>query len=854
MIQVTKMKKCLSRCTLYLNEKEIVCDEIMQAYLNYLLDKKHKKEKLRYVSLMSSPEFIAYSLLFSVIMTYIENTMSVKEFVDEMIENAKSEDIRVIYKNKIWKVLSGDDTVIKLRYEKEKMDYTIRREHGNQLIPYWGKATTYKRNNNLVETRIDYLSEIFNCPKEEVPTVIDKTSLFVLEKSVADRLINNLSISVKRKSPVSFAHLFHVNYLKKNLEPRYIYEGNLGEGIGNINICSTLGGASEWIASAEQGETLAVSSLFCFNTKTMKKEIGGISRLLSNSTVGMQLYDFAFHRDLYHMFTKNQKAETIFMLTPDFLKTILPNGKYNNGNSYVRTVWNCLNGNIQEKVFHINSVTDEEYREVIKLLKKYIRYKDNSFVFEFACRAFGLLRKLRNEVLKINIVEHQGIKLNGYIAAQERLYELKQKIAELEYVDDCNRVEALIHSFYDEIVRGNKKEAELTSFLRNPNHRWERILIVVPYVKQCEEVKKAFADFPLLKVTTPHNYNESEQYDYIIVSGIITFDDKPIMLHMNSPHVVFLLYEFELQDYVVMKDRFIKEYSGDEQEDVVIEKSDELIETLDNEDFGVNAWDDIENILRWSTTSGKYDNGNLGLDRQLSVIAVGLLSDGREFLFSKKNVTRYIPEEKKTISCSPNVLSPGMSFLCYRDFGNRQDVLDVLMEQGVDNYRELQTAMMLVKEWKGLLIRYMEKEHLNWSGIRKALKKAGLELSSGATVQAWLDEDSRIIGPRNKAAYQAIGRLISIFPEAKNFEEYIQATSFVREVHQRATNSITGRLPEIFKRKQKNEIPPSGKLDSMLWEQIDDFVEVLTLDEIKMLNPHKSVPGNYVNVPLEREG
>ena len=110
--------------------------------------------------------------------------------------------------------------------------------------------------------------------------------------------------------------------------------------------------------------------------------------------------------------------------------------------------------------------------------------------------------------------------------------------------------------------------------------------------------------------------------------------------------------------------------AGLEPDDGSMPEAGEPIETV---------WDENLDHIDFSELISRFHSSDAESDiiqsPKVGVVRMGLLDDGRQYLFSKKNVM-YLDQEKNTVrSVSVKDLTRGMSFLYCRDFGNRQDVI-----------------------------------------------------------------------------------------------------------------------------------------------------------------------------------
>ncbi len=239
-------------------------------------------------------------------------------------------------------------------------------------------------------------------------------------------------------------------------------------------------------------------------------------------------------------------------------------------------------------------------------------------------------------------------------------------------------------------------------------------------------------------------------------------------------------------------------------------------------------------------------------DKKVGVVRIGLLEDGRQYLFSKKKIHCLEPEKNKVQTMTVDQLSSGTSFLYCRDFGNRHDIIQAILQEKQESSDTFQRSLELVETWKACLAKYMEQYSTGWTELSKLIGIMGYPNSGGCVVRSWVSPNCCVIGPHDKEAYGAIKKIIARYDGDTTAEEYYKATEYMRHVHNVVTNQITKLLPYVYEETQRGK-EDRNPVRKMLQDNLDEFVEVLTLSEIKSLKQQVMIPGNYVNVPLESE-
>lgn len=116
------------------------------------------------------------------------------------------------------------------------------------------------------------------------------------------------------------------------------------------------------------------------------------------------------------------------------------------------------------------------------------------------------------------------------------------------------------------------------------------------------------------------------------------------------------------------------------------------------------VWDEKLDYTDISEIIHRFHPASTGSDivqeRKIEVVRLGLLDDGRQYLFSKKKVNYLNSEENKVQLIEVDKLIPGMSFLYCRDFGNRHDIINVILKEEKKNSDDFQQSVALMGQWK----------------------------------------------------------------------------------------------------------------------------------------------------------
>lgn len=831
------LQTALDKCELYLGNTRIEKAN-MKKFEQLMLDNFFSDNRLVYTSVIPNDQFLSYVFFFAGIFSYIRNRLSVDDYIKELINSAVDEDFKVTYENRI--------SIIKPPYlvnnklllvsKKGLYDY-VPRSKWNLILDYSGKAKDRVKHSQILNNRVIFYEAIFGSRSKMKAVAFDNVSYIVASRKQTDRILDKLYIGVDslNRKKIKFSELFTVAYQGKDIDCIQKYPGNLGETYPSIWVCSDLTTVRKWFG--EYGEDYPITMLYVADWSTIQRDKGFIHQIFDNKMISLQMYNFFFRFGLMEEVRRLQEADAYWGTTPTYLKQ----------NSDLSTILTAnISGTIVTNCFH-SSVTREEYQDIIRKIRILRKQKDDSPKgFEFMCYAVGLIRHLRTDCSCI-----KDVLIDPYMDSIRHLKEIQEGIYDSTIKDLCSDVCVFVNRLYKDILQNQYKYKKLKEILNDNPHGNK--LLIVPYYHQCNVISFAEKGKYHLDISTPSKMNDRKNYDLIIVSGTFSLRDVPVFLHLNAERTIFFLYGFEKLDYMKLAGYSHKQLHDFEILAGIVPDDDVMPES---EEPREDVWDERLDYVDISEIINRFHPANegsgIGQERKIEVVRLGLLDDGRQYLFSKKKVNYLNSEENKVQPIEVDKLMPGMSFLYCRDFGNRHDIINVILKEEKKNSDDFQQSVALMGQWKSCLVRYMKDHSSSWNDLSRQIGIMGYPNSGGAIIRSWIAPESHVIGPRDKKAYQAIKKIIAPYDGDTTAEAYQKATETVRNIHNIITKKITKILPRVYEDTQRG-IQADTLVKKMLQDDLDEFVEVLNLSDIQSLKQSAMIPGNYVNIPLESE-
>jgi hypothetical protein len=829
------LQTALDKCELYLGNTRIEKAN-MKKFEQLMLDNFFSDNRLVYISIIPDDKFLSYIFLIAGMVAYISNSQSIDDYIYELIEATKeNSNFRVTYGGRIYKInpkFSKKNELCLVNY-KNKLTTRVQRKHWNQVLDYAGNAKDRVKHYQTLKDRVNFYKKVFGNMSKTKSVVFGDISYIVVNRKRANRILDKLYIEIPGMERKKFSEIFTVGYQNGDADEILKYSGNLGEAYPAIGVCNDLVTIKNW---TEEFKDYPVAMLYVADWQTIQRDRGFIHQIFNNKTISLQMYNFFFRFGLMKDIRHLQEADAYWGTTPTYLEQ---------NPDLAASITASTSGTITTNCFH-SSITREEYQDIIRKIRILRKQKEDSPKgFEFMCYAVGLIRRLRTDCSCIG-----DAFINPYIDSIRHLKEIKGNIYDSAIKNLCSDICVFVERLYEDIVQNQYKHKKLKEILNDNPHGNK--LLVVPYYHQCNSISFSGKGKYHLDIATPLKMKERKNYDLIIVSGTFFLRDVPIFLHLHAKRTIFFLYGFEKPDYTKLADYAHKQLH--EFEVLAGTVTGNVMPVLEAASEAV--WDEKLDYTDISEIIHRFHPASTGSDivqeRKIEVVRLGLLDDGRQYLFSKKKVNYLNSEENKVQLIEVDKLIPGMSFLYCRDFGNRHDIINVILKEEKKNSDDFQQSVALMGQWKSCLVRYMKDHSSSWNDLSRQIGIMGYPNSGGAIIRSWIAPESHVIGPRDKKAYQAIKKIIAPYDGDTTAEAYQKATETVRNIHNIITKKITKILPRVYEDTQRG-IQADTLVKKMLQDDLDEFVEVLNLSDIQRLKQSAMIPGNYVNIPLESE-
>lgn len=862
------MKRVLSKCNIAYEGHVISKEQLMRAYALFLLQTMVKKE--HNVGMVLHTGSLCFDVI-TVVYVAILNMISNSTGSGDVIENLNIGDLVIYGTNKRERyefggIIDGkelDPNVAGIKYAtlKQKGDRRyVRETEWRYIEPYYGKSNILDGRGikKKEKTKEDFYIEILDYAKEDVPNIIDTSSVIVASRAKSDQLIKNISISFGEKT-VSLLDLVTASYFTEDEE--YNYGGNSGKNEAVLKFCSKVSVARKQVLSKSGNKHLGVVVM---GHSTITRGITQLPQLLNRKSLKYVLVSCRVDP----IFIKNLSPDLvdveIFICTKKYLE------QYNQiciENRYTAELNNQINRIINKNTIGINidrfPIDIAEYKQFGRIL---VEMKRDEYVpapvADFTIKAYSLMNLFMTTPVSIQQLNHIITKYLSTITAPEDKMSNIQKIVNDntgEYFEKLKKVENILLTTYTGLLEENLKGTWITNYIQK--NMKKKIAIIVPKAYFKDAIKKS-ALLPAnifrsnVSIHTFSKFDNNNYYDAIIVLGTKRESKFNPFTSFSAEEIFSLLYPIEMLQYKKNKHQYdqalrdiLKHASN------ITLPDDEYDDYQDNHDLEevVNNEQEIEDYMDealFYVNEVQKDNSGRG-NFLTEISAVAVLEDERKVFFSKHYKAYVLDTDGAGIrEVGTAELSEGDSIVFTKKNNDTRDIVDTILRQLMDSGKLNRQQIEVYNNsnvWKKCLHNYMIDNNLSGHEVAARMVKLGAPVME-STVKNWMDEDSHTVGPRNIESLTTIGKLTGNISLEKESEMYFSMCRQMRSLRR----SILKNIGDMIKDKIRGKEPPKDSLLYDIYGKLDDIAEILQIESIK--NVEQQIPGSKANRPISYMG
>lgn len=865
---VEVMKMALEKCQISLGGKIFSEEVLIQAFSEFLFQTMEKrKHNVGFILHSGSECFDALLVTYASILNLISNETS----STDIIESLDAGDI-VLYGEKKKERFIFDGIIdgskidnsrkgkkyIQLRQKENNLKY-ISMGQGRFIEPYNGishrlDGRGIRRN---TAKRDEFYIEVLGFDKSEIPSVIDTSTVLIIQRERAENIIKGIEICFSGKK-IKLLDLITASYFTE--EDEYPLGRNAGKSEPNLKICSRMSVARKLIFTREGNRHIGVI--------VSGEEIISRGRFELPEFINRKSLQYIYvcekidNEHINELFEVSSEIE-VFACTKEFLREY-SSTEILNKNSLTIELAKEVNIIVEKKVHAIEFEESPidlhsyfEFKKILMQLKKtdYESDEKNNFIIQ----AYSLMRFFLTAVFPLNKIS--DLKNAGIIEVEtpERKLVFLQQCAEVFppfLQSDAIRALDILNIVNKKMESINSKERWIRKYIyENKNNR---IAIVVPKGYYIAILKNGGMFSPAvlrnISIYTSGRFEKSEIFDTVIAVGDIEGKSFDAFSCNASLNIFSLLYPAEQKSFLLKKrNAEIKEQVYNEKLTIGRERinfskhvqlqTDERIENDEELEEYISTLNASINIPRWVESNDSILRDNATTE----IVAVATFSDDSIAFFSK-HYRAYVLDENigdvKEIDAAD--LCEGDSVIFTKNNNDTRDIVDSILrqlisdgkldEKKIDQYRKS-------KAWKQNLFSYTERNNLNVNEAAESMISIGVPVQV-STVLHWLDEDSHIVGPQKVESIKAIGILTGDKEMEENAEIYFEACRAIRTLRKR----ILKQVGKAIINKLVGKKPYTGTDIEIVFDKIDSLSMVLQIDRIVF--SERVVPINIANRPI----
>jgi hypothetical protein len=507
-------------------------------------------------------------------------------------------------------------------------------------------------------------------------------------------------------------------------------------------------------------------------------------------------------------------------------------------------------------------------RDVLNLLENLKNESvESAYINKYFKFAYGLLLHLQTMPfpLENNVIQISELALNINLNPDimiERMENLIDKIIGTslgnEYKSKLQEVVIKLDKYKFYFKTENLKLNKIYKSIKNKDKN-ESIVILVRRTGYISILKDILKEKGLLKdeisILTFKNINKEINYDKIIITCWPGYKKvKPLFYKGIADKIIFLLYNFEIDDYYlnainsiesqIERDRSIKER-------IEIPILSELINKDNGEDDTLNKLDLVDNINKIITSFNDYslpvDYTTSTDNKNEKIKAYPVIFENGEFLaFLTENYSARLLErnEEKILKRNIKDLRDGDEIIFTRD--SKDDIFTALNNELEEKDNEIHEMRELAGRWRETLIELNNSEY-SLEFIKTLLEEKGFNYNI-MTIKNWINSDD-IIGPREYDVIDAIAEIADDKKLKMKSKEIKRAISRIRSIHNKLGRYLAKSIVRsVVDDNKENEINQFLK-ESNISSDYSRYAVVVEITEI--YDKPKSVDRSKTNILIE---
>lgn len=812
---------------------------------------------------------VAYAALSDILYNetdYTDVVLSLKEG-DKVIYNVSSKPETVV-KNQVF-IFKGfsvreDNTEVIILSQGKNGTISVSEKRWRLIQPYSGGGGISLDGRGLrsgKNVRHEFFTEVLGYDANNVPSVISVSSVIVIARDKADRLVSGLSFRFSDKS-LSLKELVTASYFTETTE--YCYSGNQAKSEAVLKFTSKLSVGRRLIL--EKGGNKNIG-LLILGEDILRRSETELQEMLNKKSIQYVFTGTGIDTEFGERLLTDNEDLSLFPCTKDFLRS-LPAGHTPNPGNLVRSF--CSRN---DTIIACRAVSENSEGIISK--SRYIEFRNSLFFIkaseyesdvkdDFIIQAYSLMALFNSAPFTMKDLEEtiNNKEISDIKLPSDKLGELS-KLAEIlpDYLKEkAYSVCAVLGEAYKAVYEFSWKKDKLLDYIhRNPTLQ---IAVIVPksyYIPVLHHIGLIVNNvFSNITVSTSARFDTARLYDMLLLTGDLNTRHFSSFRYRGAENIVSLLYECELpmhkrREYFAQQTELLYNKRSSLKYEFDMQEPDPVTVPSTAEEFAMDSQiDDYIEKIKTKISIREFGGKSSASVGMSEVTAAAAFESGERAFFTKFYKPYVFNEATGTVEeCEITDLSEGDSIIFTKNNDETKDIVDSILNKLVDeasgneNTFDFALDYKLSKLWKKALWLYMKQNSLTVKNVAAKMKQLGCDMSD-VTIRNWIDRDSHVVGPRDEASMKCIAEMLGKDLMPGSYQLYFKACSSIRSVRM----DILKQIGNVIIDKMRGIQPQKGIFTDYIYDRIDTLCDILKVDTISVFEEAKKVPANYTNRPI----
>lgn len=873
------MKKLIDKCDLFFEGHLISKERLLQDYAAFLAEKFDNKRSVVFALHTGSICFDIITVLFSTIGNVLLNCYDPEEYVlslsigDKVLYDGRVCRFDGIEANPYYRLAILSYETIQTRRKQKvtlmKKD-SVSEEKWNKITPYCGDRDY--RNNRAIRSnnkkRDDFLSFVFDIRKEDLPAFVEKSTVIVMSKDYADRIIDSLEIKYGDHS-ISLNDIVPISYCTDNNE--YPYGGNPGRLEPAVKITSNVSNARSLIIGEWNGNDTwknDVIGVSCIGFDAISRSESEVSEMTNRRKL---VYTFLSYNiaseggDQLLDTVQNQEILSVFACTAAFLSShsagIVDENPFTT--ELDKQVQSIVNHNLITLSIKTFDCDWDTYKKVLLSLSR-LRHSGMKMIEDYLPLAYSMMNLMITSVFPLELMEQL---IDNRILSVESPAQRLRRLAEMSssFTGDEKETATSILKFlndgYNKLFSVSPKEAALFDLLEQ--YRNKKVAIIVPKsyyaeILYSQNVLDYFENQTFLSISTANKFDMTQHYDAVIAIGAFwgkkfdpfrCYSATTVYVIASAVEENLLKYRKRITEKLERKYNTFANVSYETAEDDQSYYSDGVTEAEVSEI--VESSIDVSAFINQIVTKKIMENlPSTGVHTGTTDVSyIATCADGESVLFTKKYKAYVFDSAKEdVVEVSVDRLASGDTVIFKSNNNETKDIVTELLDKYLAEYEstdvEARLAYLKSQYWKVALNSYRKENNLTYKELSDQLASFGSKRHE-VTIQSWLAEDSYIVGPQDLETFIAIAKMTRDAMMMKDPQSFFDACDRIRRIRV----GILKLIAKTIISKYSGCLTEDNDLARVVSANIDGISVLVQIETITPVE-NKIAPINMVNRPL----